>query len=123
MVHGPVLFFSSVTAVWLFYIQHQYEFAYWEKKEKWDYYGSGLFGSSVFVLPRILQWFTGNIGFHSIHHISTKIPNYRLQECYEDQEQIWKQGPHLTLLQSLRCFSLALWDEEQKRLIRFRDLR
>ena len=81
LVYAPVVFLSSALSVWLFYVQHQYEDTYWRYREAWNYYAAGLEGSSYFELPRILQWFTGNIGFHHIHHVCSRIPNYNLQRA------------------------------------------
>lgn len=122
MVGLPVILLAGSIGVCLFYVQHQFEDTYWQSNSSWDYYTAGLEGSSYYALPKIIQWFTGSIGFHHIHHISSLIPNYRLQECFDENPELrrvkrWRLG------QSLKCFSLALWDEEQQKLIRFRDLK
>jgi omega-6 fatty acid desaturase (delta-12 desaturase) len=122
LVQLPVFLLAGAIGVWLFYVQHQFEDTYWQNRSSWDYYTAGLEGSSYYALPKILQWFTGNIGLHHIHHMSSLIPNYRLQECLDENPE-FRQVKQLTLGESLKCFSLALWDEEQRKLIRFRDLR
>ncbi len=114
----PVVLFSSCAGVWLFYIQHQFEDTMWEHEEKWDRKSAALYGSSYYALPKILQWFTGNIGIHHVHHLCSAIPNYRLQECLDDEPELKKINP-LSLKQSLKYATLSLWDEEKKKLIPF----
>ena len=107
---------------WLFYVQHQFERTYWEHTPQWDYTLAAMHGSSYYKLPRILQWFTGNIGFHHIHHLSPRIPNYNLERChYSDPE--FAQVKTLTLSSSLKSANLRLWDEKTKQLISFRKLK
>ena len=119
---GPVLMLAATIGVWLFYVQHQFQDAYWEPRSRWDYKAAALEGSSFYDLPRILHWLTGNIGFHHIHHLSSRIPNYRLRECHE-ANPAFQSAPRLTLWGSLKCAHLAVWDAEQRRLISFRKLR
>jgi omega-6 fatty acid desaturase (delta-12 desaturase) len=119
------LFTSAIicaTGVWLFYVQHQFEDTYWEKDGKWDYTAAALKGSSFYKLPRLLQWFTGNIGFHHIHHLSAKIPNYNLEKCHKSHPMFEEVKP-LTLLSSFKSMSYRLWDEQQKKLVGYRRLR
>jgi omega-6 fatty acid desaturase (delta-12 desaturase) len=108
--------------VWLFYVQHQFEDAYWERGGNWDYAEAALVGSSYFKLPRILQWFTGNIGFHHIHHLSPRIPNYNLERCHRSDPMFSAVEP-ITLLGSLRTLKLRLWDEASRKLVGFRHLK
>ena len=122
LIQLPVSLLAGSVGVWLFYIQHQFEDTYWEHDEKWEFVAAGLKGSSYYRLPRILQWATGNIGLHHIHHLSSKIPNYRLQECF-DENPVFKRVTELRLLESLRCVRLALWDEAQGKLVSFREAR
>jgi acyl-lipid omega-6 desaturase (Delta-12 desaturase) len=122
MIQIPVLFIAAGHGVWLFYVQHQYEHVVWEHNETWDYEQIALNGSSFFKLPRILQWFTGNIGFHHIHHLSPKIPNYKLEICHIENPRFQKVIP-VTFFSSLRSLKLRLWDEANNRLIGFRELR
>jgi acyl-lipid omega-6 desaturase (Delta-12 desaturase) len=114
-------FCMSVTAcigVWFFYVQHQYERTYWRRGDEWDFVEGSLRGSSYYRLPRVLQWITGNIGFHHIHHLNSRVPNYRLEACYRDNPEL-RECETLTLRESLRCARLALWDEERGRLVTF----
>ncbi len=114
----PVIVLASSAGTWLFYVQHQFERTYWEHTPQWDYTLAALHGSSYYKLPRLLQWFTGNIGFHHIHHLSPRIPNYHLQQCHEQNEAL-QHVAQLTLKSSLQSIPLALWDEEQQRLVTF----
>jgi omega-6 fatty acid desaturase (delta-12 desaturase) len=122
LVQVPLTLLSGSIGVFLFYVQHQYEDTYWRYKEAWNYYAAGLEGASLFVLPKVLQWFTGNIGLHHIHHVSPKIPNYHLQRCYDENPAL-HQVTRLTVGTSIRTLWLTLWDEGERRLVRFRDLR
>ena len=117
-----VLWVGGAVGVWLFYVQHQFEGAYWARGEGWNYTDAALEGSSYYRLPRVLQWFTGNIGFHHIHHLCPRVPNYNLQRCHESSE-LFRQVPELTLRASARSLSLRLWDEASGRLVGFRHLR
>lgn len=117
----PVLLLAATIGVWLFYIQHQFENAYWEPRLQWNYYTAALQGASFYDLPRPMHWITGNIGFHHIHHLSSKIPNYRLQECH-NSNAIFLTAPRLTLWSSFKCARLALWDAERRYLIPFSKL-
>ena len=118
LVQLPILMIWGAGGVWLFYVQHQHEGVYWQRHERWDYVTAALEGSSFYKLPRILQWFTGNIGFHHIHHLSPRIPNYFLQKCHEDAE-LFKDVPAVTLLSSARSLTFRLWDEEHCELVGF----
>lgn len=118
LVHMPIVLISGMAGVWLFYVQHQFEDTYWDRDASWSVEKAAFLGSSYFHLPRILQWFSGNIGFHHLHHLALKVPNYRLQECYESSPRL-QQAPTLTIRTSLHCASLALWDEDRKKLIPF----
>lgn len=116
----PIIVIAASAGTWLFYVQHQFERTYWEHTPQWDYTLAAMHGSSYYQLPRVLQWFTGNIGFHHIHHLSPRIPNYHLQKCH-DQNPLLQRVAHLTIGKSLRTVSLALWDEEKQRLVTFRE--
>ena len=113
---------SGAAGVWLFYVQHQFEDAYWERRGEWDYTLAALQGSSFYKLPAILRWFSGNIGFHHIHHLSPRIPNYNLERCHESHP-LFKSVKPLTLRSSLRSLAFRLWDEPRRRLVGFRHLR
>ncbi|MCF3945161.1 fatty acid desaturase [Acidiphilium sp. AL] len=114
----PVMLLAASIGVWLFYIQHQFEDAYWEPRSRWDFRAAALQGASFYDLPRVLHWMTGNIGFHHIHHLSSRIPNYRLRECHE-ANPAFQAAPRLTLRASLKCARLALWDAERRKLVPF----
>jgi omega-6 fatty acid desaturase (delta-12 desaturase) len=118
LVHVPLMTLSCSMGVWLFYVQHQFEPTYWEHDSQWAYNDAALVGSSYYRLPRLLQWATGNIGLHHVHHLSARIPNYRLQEALESIPELRKVTT-LTLRESLRCVRLALWDERERKLVRF----
>ena len=118
----PVMLLAATIGVWLFYVQHQFEDTYWEPRPHWDFRAAALHGASFYDLPAVLHWFTGNIGFHHIHHLASRIPNYRLRECHE-ANPTFQAVPRLTLWRSLACARLALWDSERRKLVAFRDLR
>lgn len=122
LVHLPILWFGTMVGVWLFYVQHQYEGVYWARHDEWDYLSAGLKGASFYKLPPLLQWFSGNIGFHHIHHLAPKIPNYQLEKC-QRENPIFECVQPLTLRTSLRSLRLRLYDEEHKRLVGYRELR
>jgi acyl-lipid omega-6 desaturase (Delta-12 desaturase) len=113
---------ATSAGVWLFYVQHQFEGVYWERSEEWDYTTAALKGSSFYKLPKILQWFSGNIGFHHIHHLSPRIPNYNLERCHE-AEPLFQTVKPVTLLTSLKSFTFRLWDEQERKLVGYRHLR
>ena len=112
----PLWIISAWFYGWAFYVQHQFEETYFEESEEWSIQEASLYGSSYFALPKILQWFSGNIGIHHVHHLCNKIPNYKLQQCIDDMPEL-KEINKLTLTQSLKCGTLKLWDEEQKKLV------
>lgn len=120
-VQAPLTVVASTVGLWLFYVQHQFEDTYWERHDLWTFVSAGMEGSSYYKLPAVLQWFTGNIGLHPIHHLSVKIPNYRLPQCLAENPPLQRLRP-LTLLASFRCASLKLWDEDRRKLVRFRDV-
>lgn len=122
LVQVPIVLIASSAGAWLFYVQHQFEEAYWAGSESWDYTLAALQGSSYYRLPKVLQWFTGNIGFHHIHHLSPRIPNYMLEKCHNDNA-LFQEVVVLTLHSSLKSIFLSLWDEEQQKLIGFRQLK
>ena len=113
---------AGSAGVWLFYVQHQFEGVYWERAGAWDYATAALHGSSFYKLPRILQWFSGNIGFHHIHHLSSRIPNYNLERAHQ-AEPLFQRVKPITLLPSLKSLTLRLWDEQRQRLVGYRALR
>lgn len=110
---------AGAAGVWLFYVQHQFEDVYWERGEAWDYRAAALKGSSFYKLPKVLQWFSGNIGFHHIHHLSPRIPNYNLEACHRS-DALFREITPITLRVSLRSFTLRLWDESTRKLVGYR---
>jgi omega-6 fatty acid desaturase (delta-12 desaturase) len=121
MIQLPVIFIASVHGVWLFYVQHQYESVQWVRTHEWDYKNIALQGSSFFKLPLLLRWFTGNIGYHHIHHLSPRIPNYKLAQCHEENPMFQDVKP-ITFFSSLKSLRLRLWDEKNQKLIGFNEL-
>lgn len=117
----PIIVVASAAGGWLFFIQHQFEDTLWDNKEDWDFQVAAVHGSSYYVLPKVLQWFTGNIGLHHIHHLNSMIPNYRLQECLDGLPALSKIN-RLTLTESFACVRLTLWDPARRRLIGFSEL-
>jgi len=113
---------AGSTGIWLFYVQHQFEGVYWERNENWDYATAALKGSSFYKLPKILQWFSGNIGFHHIHHLSPRIPNYHLEKCHE-AEPLFQTVKPVTFFGSFKSFTFRLWDEQRRRLVGYGHLR
>jgi acyl-lipid omega-6 desaturase (Delta-12 desaturase) len=122
LVQAPITIISGILGVWLFYMQHQFEDTYWKHHEVWDFFDAGIKGSSHYALPKPLQWFTANIGLHHIHHVSSKIPNYKLQECFDENPE-FRRVTSLGLFESLKCLFLTLWDEDQDKLVGFKHLR
>jgi omega-6 fatty acid desaturase (delta-12 desaturase) len=118
LVHVPVVAIASSAGVWIFYVQHHFEFAYWRRHDRWDYFDAGTAGSSYYQLPALLQWFTANIGLHHIHHLDSRIPNYHLQKCFDENPAL-QRVHRLTFLQSFSCPSLKLWDEEKAEMVGF----
>jgi omega-6 fatty acid desaturase (delta-12 desaturase) len=121
LVQIPITLLAGSVGVWLFYVQHQFEDTYWARGDAWSFHAGALRGATHYELPAVLRWFTANIGIHHIHHLASRIPSYRLREALADHPELRDVG-RLTLLQSLRCFHLALWDEETGKLVAFRDL-
>lgn len=113
---------AGSVGVWLFYVQHQFEGVYWQRHREWDYLAAALQGSSFYKLPGVLQWFSGNIGFHHIHHLSARIPNYNLERCHK-AEPLFQSVPPVTFFDSLKSFTFRLWDEQQHKLVGFDVLR
>jgi omega-6 fatty acid desaturase (delta-12 desaturase) len=117
-VQLPLMVIAGAGGVWLFYVQHQFERTYWARQDRWDAQSAAMAGSSFYDLPRMLHWFTGNIGYHHIHHLSSRVPNYRLRECFESSSRL-QAARRLSLRESLRCARLKLWDEDRQRLVGF----
>jgi omega-6 fatty acid desaturase (delta-12 desaturase) len=119
-VQLPITLLAASIGVWLFYVQHQFEGTFWTHDEGWNFHDAGLHGSSHYNLPRILRWFTADIGVHHVHHLCSRIPYYRLQQVLRDHPQLAAVG-RFTLFQSLRCVPKVLWDERRCKLISFRE--
>jgi omega-6 fatty acid desaturase (delta-12 desaturase) len=117
-VQLPTVLIAGAAGVWLFYVQHQFENTYWARHGRWEPRLAAMVGSSFYDLPPVLRWFTGNIGYHHIHHLDVRIPNYRLRECFESSPLLQK-AQRLTLRTSLRCAGLKLWDEKRRHLVGF----
>jgi omega-6 fatty acid desaturase (delta-12 desaturase) len=115
LVQLPVLFLGTSAGVWLFYVQHNFDPTYWERHNKWEFVKAGFEGSSFYKLPAILQWFSGNIGFHHIHHLSPKIPNYKLPKAYKENPIF--HVPPMTLIASLSSLRMRLYDEEKRMMV------
>ena len=122
MIQLPIVLFGGMLGLWLFYIQHNFKGVYWSRHEDWDRIKAALEGSSYYKLPKVLQWFTGNIGLHHIHHIRPLIPNYNLEKCFYSEPELQKIKP-VTIGQSLKSLRLHLWDEDRQELVPFRAVR
>ncbi|MGI9485387.1 MAG: fatty acid desaturase [Geminicoccaceae bacterium] len=121
LVQLPITLLASSIGVWLFYVQHQFEETTWSEGATWDLSEAALHGSSYYDLPGILRWLTANLGVHHVHHLCSRIPSYRLPEVLRDHPSLTSIG-RLTLLESLRCIRLSLWDEHRERLVSFREV-
>lgn len=122
LVQLPITLMAATAGVWLFYVQHQFDETHWSKGSDWNFQHAALHGSSHYDLPAVLRWFTGNIGIHHVHHLSSKVPFYRLPQVLEDHPELHDIG-RITFLESLRGVKLVLWDEGSQRLVSFRDAR
>ena len=120
-IYLPVLIVTCWIGGWLFYIQHQFEETHWDQSTEWSYNEAAIMGSSYYALPKWLQWMTGNIGIHHVHHLNATIPNYRLQKCIDDMPSL-KQINRMTFKDSLQCVKWALWDDKNRKMIGFKDL-
>jgi acyl-lipid omega-6 desaturase (Delta-12 desaturase) len=121
-IHVPIVLLAASIGVWLFFVQHQFDRTTWSRESEWSHPESALLGSSHYDLPIVLRWFSANIGVHHVHHLSSRIPFYRLREVLMNHPELAEVG-RLTIWQSLRCVNYALWDEDARRLISFRELR
>ena len=116
------LMVAGASGFWLFYVQHQFEGVYWERRDEWDYAAAALQGSSFYKLPRVLQWFSGNIGFHHIHHLSPRIPNYNLEKCHQ-ANPLFQTVKAVTFFSSFKSLTFRLWDEQRRKLVGYRVLK
>ena len=122
LIQIPVTTIGTALGVWLFYVQHQFEDVYWEKGNQWDFFRQAIEGSSWFKMPRVMQWFSANIGFHHVHHLSPRIPNYRLERCHRENP-IFHCANKLTVWTSLKSLGYRLWDEQSRKMVGFKAAR
>jgi omega-6 fatty acid desaturase (delta-12 desaturase) len=122
LVQFPIILIGGAVGIWLFYVQHHFQGVYWARHDEWDPWRAALEGSSYYKLPKVLQWFTGNIGLHHIHHVRPRIPNYSLQRCYDEIPAMQTVKP-LTIRESLKALWLNLYDEQREKLVPFRALK
>ena len=121
LIQLPVMYLASMAGVFLFYLQHQFDRVHWYKDEEWDFKTLAIMGSSFYKLPKVLQWFSGNIGFHHVHHLSSKIPNYRLEKCHLETD-LFKTVVPIPFLKGFTMVKLKLWDEMTGKLVGFRSI-
>jgi omega-6 fatty acid desaturase (delta-12 desaturase) len=118
LIQLPVLCLAGAAGIWLFYVQHQFPGGYWACKSQWEPLRAAMEGCSFYKLPSVLRWFSSNIGYHHVHHLSPRIPNYRLKKCYDAVPAL--QGiASLTIAKSLSCIRLKMWDEERQKMVAF----
>ncbi len=122
IIQGMLMLYAGALGSWINYTQHQFEGAYWRRFGEWNYFDAGLRGASWLALPKPLQWLTASIGLHHVHHLSSRIPNYRLQRCHDENPELWS-AHRITLWDGLRTLNLALWDERRGKLISFSEYR
>ena len=122
LIQLVIMLVAGSAGIWLFYVQHQFEGVYWERRGQWDYTAAALQGSSFYKFPKMLKWFSGNIGFHHIHHLSRRIPNYHLEKCHK-AEPLFQSVKPVTLFSSLKSFTFHLWDEQRCKLVGYGHLR
>lgn len=121
LIHLPILVFFGIIAVWFFYVQHQHETTYKAWKDQWEYIRAAIQGSTYYKLPKLFHWLTGNIGYHHIHHLNPLVPNYELARCHHENPVFDQIANKITFWESLKCVFNKLWDEEQQRMISFRE--
>jgi acyl-lipid omega-6 desaturase (Delta-12 desaturase) len=122
IVQAPVTLMAGAAGILLFYVQHQFEETYWERDPEWDYFAAAVHGSSHLILPKPLAWLTASIGIHHVHHLSSRIPNYRLQECFDANPEL-QNATRVTLRDAARLFRFTLWDEASNRMVGFREMK
>ncbi len=121
LIQLPVMYFASIGGVYLFYLQHQFDDVIWSRQKDWDYKKMAMEGSSFFKLPGLLRWFSGNIGFHHIHHLGPTIPNYNLARCH-NENPVFRELKPITFFTSFKALKIKLWDEKLQRAVSFRDI-
>ncbi|PHB01545.1 fatty acid desaturase [Bacillus wiedmannii] len=122
LVHGTIFLIAGSVGIWLFYVQHTFEDSYFEEDKDWEYVKAAVEGSSFYKLPKILQFLTGNIGFHHVHHLSPRVPNYKLEEAHNNTLPL-KNVPTITLATSLRSLRFRLWDEKSNNFVTFKEFK
>lgn len=122
LVQGPIFYLSGVLGIWLFYVQHQYEDSYFEHNDEWSYVKAAVEGSSYYKLPKLLQWMTGNIGYHHVHHLSPKVPNYHLERAHNETPPLHK-ATTINIRESLESLKFRLWDEENGKFVSFKEVK
>jgi len=122
LIQAPIVFIAGSLGIWLFYVQHQFEDSYFEDEEQWDYIKAAIDGSSYYKLPKVLQWITGNIGFHHVHHLSPKVPNYNLEKVHEASTPL-QTATTITISTSLKALRFRLWDGENKTFVSFKEIK
>ncbi|WP_026693414.1 fatty acid desaturase [Peribacillus kribbensis] len=122
LVQGPIFLISGSLGIWLFYVQHTFEDSYFEENGEWEYVKAAVEGSSFYKLPKLLQWLTGNIGFHHVHHLSPRVPNYKLEKAHKHAPPL-HNVPTITLAASLSSLRFRLWDEHKKKFVSYKNLR
>ncbi|PFW59914.1 fatty acid desaturase [Bacillus cereus] len=122
LVHGTIFLIAGSVGIWLFYVQHTFEDSYFEEDKEWEYVKAAVEGSSFYKLPKILQFLTGNIGFHHVHHLSPRVPNYKLEEAHNNTLPL-KNVPTITLATSLQSLRFRLWDEKSNNFVSFKDVK
>jgi omega-6 fatty acid desaturase (delta-12 desaturase) len=120
LIQGPIFLLSGIMGVWLFYVQHQFEDSYFEEDKEWEYVRAAVEGSSFYKLPKALQWLTGNIGYHHVHHLSPRVPNYKLEDAHNNTDSL-QHVPTITLKTSLDSLKFHLWDEDKKKFVKFKE--
>ena len=118
LIQFPVLSFAGAAGIWLFYVQHQFPGGYWSRKSEWEPLRAAMEGCSFYKLPAVLRWFSGNIGYHHVHHLGPRIPNYRLKKCFDTVPALQAKVP-LTIVKSLSCVRLKMWDEAKQEMVAF----
>jgi omega-6 fatty acid desaturase (delta-12 desaturase) len=118
LIQLPVLCLAGMAGIWLFYVQHQFPVGYWAHKSQWEPLRAAMDGCSFYKLPAVLRWLSSNIGYHHVHHLSPKIPNYSLKKCYDAVLALQAKTP-LTIVKSLSCIRLKMWDEERQKMVAF----
>lgn len=122
LIQGPIFYVSGILGIWLFYVQHTFEDTYFVESEEWEYVKAAVEGSSFYKLPKILQWLTGNIGYHHVHHLSPRVPNYKLEAVHEHTTPL-QHVPTITLATSLQCLKFKLWDAKRDKFVTYKEIR